>query len=177
MDIGQRSYASFPLKHWPSHLLGGIWQGLTVSADLRLMLRCRPSVGFGVLGRGMGSLSAPRRWPRLSWITWRMLRTHSCFSSNDDAFARRGGIYPISMMDSKAGKSRCWGHKPSIRSCCQMLAFVQPRGQIYRDPPRCALLHRALKSDSPREKHGGKDVSVTEGHHFHTLKGRRGWSS
>lgn len=39
---------------------------LTVAADLRLMLRCRPRVGLGVLGRGMGSLSAPRRWPRLS---------------------------------------------------------------------------------------------------------------
>lgn len=154
---------------------------LAVSADLRLMLRCRPSVGFGVLGRGMGSLSAPRRWPRLSWITWRMLRTHSCFSSNDDAFAKGDGagqvIYPISMMHLKAGKFSCGGHKPSRRSCCRMLVFVQPRGQIYRDPPRCALLHRALKSDSPREKRGGKDVSVTEGHCFHTLKGWWGWSS
>lgn len=74
-------------------------------------------------------------------------------------------------MDSKVGKFRGGGHKPSRRSCCQMLAFVQPRGQIYRDPPRCALLPRALKSDSPREKHGGKDVSATGGHCFHTLTG------
>lgn len=85
--MGQRSKVISPLTRRPSGRLGGVWS----RSDLRLMLRCRPRVGLGVLGRGMGSLSAPRRWPRLSWITWRTLRTHSCFSSSDEACAVGGG--------------------------------------------------------------------------------------
>lgn len=119
-------------------------------ADLRLMLRCRPRVGFGVFGRGMGSLSAPRRCPRLSWITCRMLRTHSCFSSNDDACGERGrrvdGLArTFSLPDD--GSHRSAARLPSAPSCCRMSAFVQPTEQTCRDPPRCAPSHRALRSE------------------------------
>lgn len=54
--------------------------------DLLLTLRCRD----GVLGRWMGSFSAPLRCTVLSWITSRIFRIHSCFTSILDACRNRG---------------------------------------------------------------------------------------
>lgn len=40
---------------------------------------------------------------------------------------------------------------PSGPSCCRMSAFVQPTERTYRDPPLCALLHQALRSERQQQ--------------------------
>ncbi len=151
---GWRSKVSFTLESWQITW----WEASNVDVltvflctDLRLMLRCRPRVGFGVLGRGMGSLSAPRRWPRLSWITCRMLRTHSCFSSSDDACGEREDDGPQTLK--------------MLSNSCMIIKMSSDGSQQELSPLGCTHLQDRLvvwcrRSSNPQSKLTGIPLYV-----------------
>lgn len=132
-----------------------VW--VCVCALVYLLVLFLGLVSAGVLGRWIGSLSAPFRWVILSWITSLMFLIHSCLASILDAWRREQQRNYYSCDTSYwqqtsrytyliRGKKTGIFHVPLAQFYYQRRGFFRPTEQICMDRLRCAQSPPTLTS-------------------------------